>query len=81
MHEHDQLEEPTVIQHAHEWLNEHGHPSYSYLRKLADEGTIESRDQLFELAQLYDVAYDQSVTSDDLVERIRLQMDMGAEAV
>lgn len=71
------LDEPTMIQHAQEWLNEHGHPSYAYLKKLAAEDTIESRDQLLELAENYDIQYDRSTTAQELVERIRLYMDIG----
>jgi hypothetical protein len=71
------LDEPVVIQHAQEWLNEHGHPSYSYLRKLAADDTIEARDQLLELAENYDIHYDHSTTAQELVERIRLYMDIG----
>lgn len=71
------LEEPVLIQHAQEWLNEHGQPSYSYLKKLAQDDTLEARDQLLELAQDYDVRFDHSTTTQELVERIRLYMDLG----
>jgi hypothetical protein len=71
------LDEPTIIQHAQEWLNDHGHPSYSYLKKLAEDDTIESRDQLLELAQNYDIQFDRSTTTQELIERIRLYMDLG----
>jgi hypothetical protein len=79
--QHNQLEEPTIIQHAHEWLNEHGQPSYSYLMNLAELDTVEAHDELMELAQVYDIAYDPSATSNELVEKIRLHMDAGGEVV
>jgi hypothetical protein len=73
----NQLDENEIIQHSQEWLNDHGQPSYSHMRKLADEGTVESRDQLEELADQYDVQYDSSTSLQELIERIRLYMNMG----
>jgi hypothetical protein len=74
------LEEPVMIQHAQEWLNEHGQPSYSYLKKLAEDDTIESRDELLELAETYSIQYDHSTTAQELVEKIRLYMNLGPES-
>ncbi|HYC79855.1 MAG TPA: hypothetical protein VEC17_02420 [Candidatus Binatia bacterium] len=74
------LDESQIIQHSQEWLNEHGQPSYSYLKKLADEGTIESRDQLLELADQYNIPYDKSTTVNELIEKIRLFMNLGPDS-
>jgi hypothetical protein len=71
------LDETSVIQHSQEWLNDHGHPSYSQLMKLAEDGTIESREQLMELAQNYDIPYDRATTPYDLIERIMLYREFG----
>jgi hypothetical protein len=71
------LDDGMMIQHAQEWNNEHGwFPSYSYLKKLAEEGTIESRDQLLEIAERFDIKYDRATTPLDLVEKIRLFMNL-----
>jgi hypothetical protein len=59
------LDESTIIQHSQEWLNEHGHPSYSYLKELAEQ---------------YNVKYDRSTTVRELVEKIRLFMNIGPES-
>ena len=77
---HNHLEEPEIIQHAQEWLNEHGQPSYSYLKKLAEEDSIEARDQLIELAEQYRISYDSSTTTNELIERIRLFMNLGPDS-
>lgn len=80
MHD-NQLEDNEVIQHSQEWLNAHGSPSYSFLKKMADTDSVESRDSLMELADQYNILYDQSTTLRDLVEKIRLAMNLGNEAV
>lgn len=76
-----QKEEVANFQHASEWLNDNGHPSYSYLMKLAEEDTVESRDELMELAERYDIPRHTVTTTQDLVEKIMLYMNMGQEAV
>jgi hypothetical protein len=80
MSEKDLLDESTIIQHSQEWLNEHGQPSYSYLKKLADNQTAESKDELLEIADRYNISYDKSTTVNDLVEKIRLFMSLGPES-
>jgi hypothetical protein len=84
MSEHDsnkQLDESTIIQHSQEWLNEHGQPSYSYLKKLAENENLDAREELVELAERYNVPYDKSTTLKDLVEKIRLFMGLGQDSV
>jgi len=75
----DVLEESEMIQNSLEWLNDHGHPSFSHLQKLAGEGTIESRDQLEELADGYNIQYDSTTGVGELVNRIRLYMNLGGD--
>lgn len=80
MSEKDQISEPDMIQHAQEWLNDHGQPSYSHLKKIAEEGTVESRDQLLELADEYNIQYDKSTSVNELIEKIRLFMNLGSHS-
>jgi hypothetical protein len=75
-----ELNESEIIQHSHEWLNDHGHPSYSYLRKLANDDHVESRDELESLADQYNISYGKSTTVQELVDKIRLFMDLGADS-
>jgi hypothetical protein len=75
-----QLDEPTMIQHSQEWLNSHGAPSYSYLKKLAEDDDLASREELLELAERYNISYDRSTPLQDLVEKIRLFMNIGPES-
>jgi hypothetical protein len=79
MANHDVLEESEIIQNSQEWLNDHGHPSFSHLRKMAEEGTIESRDQLEELADSYNIQYDSTTGPEELINRIRLYMNLGGD--
>jgi hypothetical protein len=76
----NQLDESTLIQHSQEWLNEHGQPSFSYLKRLVEDDTIESREELLELAQNNGVQYDHSTTMQELMDRIRLSMSIGPES-
>lgn len=80
MSEKNQLNESDIIQHSQEWLNSHGHPSYTYLKKLATDGDPASRDELLELADQYNIPYDRSTTVDELVEKIRLFMNLGHDS-
>lgn len=75
------LTEETIIQHSNEWLNDHGQPSYSFLKKLADQDTVEARNSLIELADHYNIQYDKSTTLRELVEKIRLSMSLGSESI
>ena len=72
------LEEPTVIQHSHEWLNDHGMPSYSYLQKLAEGDAATTRDELMELAETYDISYDRTTSPQELIDKIWLRISSGA---
>jgi hypothetical protein len=80
MSEKDQLNESDMIQHSQEWLNSHGQPSYTYLKKLADDDDPASKDELLELADQYNIPYDRSTTVNELVEKIRMFMSMGPDS-
>jgi len=53
------------------WLNEHGQPDFEYLRSLAKNGSPESLEKLKSIAEDFDVEYDPSTSSEDLIGRIR----------
>lgn len=72
-----EINDDVLMQHANEWLNDHGQPSDAYLKRLADENTVEAKDQLFEIADQYNIVYDSATPMQELIEKIRLYMDMG----
>ncbi|MBX4187965.1 MAG: hypothetical protein KW793_02400 [Candidatus Doudnabacteria bacterium] len=76
----DQISEPDMIQHSQEWLNSHGQPSYSYLKKLSEDEDPASRDQLLELADQYNIPYDRSTSIRELIEKIRMYMNLGPDS-
>ncbi len=74
------IDESDLIQQSQEWLNRHGQPSYSYLKKLANDDDPRSRDELLELADQYNIPYDHSTPVNDLVEKIRMYMNLGPDS-
>lgn len=67
------------IQHANEWLNNHGQPSYEVLKSLSDSGTPEAMETLQQLADKYNISYVQDTTPSELVDKIRLAMRENSE--
>jgi hypothetical protein len=55
-----------------DWRNEHGQPNFRFLESLADEGGPLSSEKLRFIADDLDVAYDDSTSNKDLVEKIML---------
>ncbi len=80
MSEHNQIDESSIIQHSQEWLNDHGQPSYSHLKKLMESNDPADKDELLELAERYNISYDRSTTLNELVEKIRMFMGMGSDS-
>ncbi len=56
------------------WLNENGQPNFDYLQALAQEGTVESLEQLKLIADDVNADYQENISALELVERIRLSL-------
>lgn len=55
-----------------DWRNEHGQPNFEFLKSLAEEENPLSLEKLKYIADDMDVAYDNSTSGKDLVEKIML---------
>jgi len=60
------------IEAKENWRNEHGHPSFEYLRKLAEDGGSGALEKLRSIAQDLDVEYSPGASAEDLIGEIRL---------
>jgi len=67
------------ISHANQFLNDEDHPSPARLRKLADDQTEASLEQLRSIADQFNVLYDENTTRQELYDRISLRMDQEAD--
>ena len=68
-----------VIEGDEEWLEEHGHPTYESLQKLVLEGTPESLSKLSEIADDYNVEYNDATTPEELMDLILQAVDEDEE--
>ena len=59
------------IERTEDWRNEHGQPSFEFLRSLADEGTPEALEKLRSIAGDLNVTCDADTPIDELVGMIR----------
>lgn len=64
-----------------DWRNEHGQPNFEFLESLTGEGDPLNLEKLKSIADDLNVAYDNSTSSKDLVERIRLATQNGLNTV
>lgn len=62
--------EQKAISHAYTWFAKHGQKSFDELKRLAQEGTAESLEQLHNLADDYGFSYHESTDPIQLVEQI-----------
>lgn len=62
---------------ANQWLNDHGQPTFSKLKRLADLQTPEANELLRELADDYNVRYDEETPPMKIVEEIMLRVGEG----
>ena len=76
----DKLEEQS-IEHAARWQEEHEEPTPEKLQELAQEDTLEAREELQELAERYDVVYDGGTPSEDLARRITAAIEQQSSDV
>jgi len=61
----------SKIEEKEDWLNEHGEPNFNYLQSLAKDAGPEALEKLKSIADDLSVEYDASISSDDLIGRIR----------
>ena len=64
-----------IIKEANDWLNDHGQPTFPKLKRLAEMRTPEADELLRELADDYDVRYDEETPSMKLVDEIMLRVE------
>jgi len=64
--------EENYVEGSETWLNEHGYPNFDYLKSLAEEGTPEALEDLMHMADDLDVEYNTNISSEQLIEKIRL---------
>ncbi|HZJ42121.1 MAG TPA: hypothetical protein VFD51_03915 [Patescibacteria group bacterium] len=57
------------------WLNENGYPNYEYLQSLVKEETPGALEKLRFIADDLDVDYHLDISSQELVEKIRLAVN------
>lgn len=67
----DELEDQAID----EWRDEHEAPTPEKLQELAREDTLEAREELQELADRYDVTYEEDTNLEDLAQRITAAME------
>jgi hypothetical protein len=60
-----------AIEDKADWMNEHGQPDFKYLQSLAEDGSAESLEKLKSIAEDLDVEYDDNISTEELIERIR----------
>jgi len=68
---------------AEDWLDEHGNPDYAFLKSLADEGTMESMEELRAIADEHDIPHTEVSTAQELVDQIMMVLneETGHEAM
>jgi|GEM_PF-6872896 hypothetical protein len=69
------------VRNAEKWLEDHGKPKYEELIRLAKSPYIEDKEQLRELAELYDLGFDTTQSPETIAEQIWTAMDDGANQI
>lgn len=59
------------MEEKEDWLDEHGQPSFEYLKALAKNGSPGALEKLRSIAEDLNVEYDPGTSNEDLIERIR----------
>jgi len=54
------------------WRNEHGNPDFEYLQSLVEDGGLQAREKLHEIANDLNVRYDEDTSLRSLVDQILL---------
>ena len=53
------------------WLNEHGRPSFKFLKSLEEDGSLDAVEKLKSIASDLDVEYGPDISTEDLIAKIR----------
>jgi hypothetical protein len=78
--QHDSREDQRQVKHANNFLNdEERQPSPTYLERLRDEGTIDSHEELTQIAESYNIIFHDAATHQELFDKIMLALDQEAD--
>ncbi len=68
----------ALAKQAEDWLSDHHHLTLDELDKLANENSFIALEKLRELADMYNVSYDDTTAPKELVNKISIAMEHGA---